>query len=212
MSYALAAFVALLLTATAPASADDRVETQGEVIYSIPDGWERVEQEGIVVLTPKDVPPDQCALVVTSGETLPPEGNFERWFKAKWDALRKESKVIQGGQRTGNAGPKGSTVLYQAALLNPVVGDESARTGLMLYAVHIGDAVHWVVFKTNGAKLFNEHKKTVNTFLAGLKFSETKVETKSNAKPAGPADPRSPAKKPRSDRAQPPEVLKADPD
>ena len=49
----------------------------------------------------------------------------------------------------------------------------------MFYAVHVGDAVHWVVFKTDSHELFNEHKKTVNAFLAGLKFSQgTTVEVK----------------------------------
>ena len=39
--------------------------------------------------------------------------------------------------------------------------------------MNIGSAVHWVLFKTDGPELFNQHKKTVNQFLGGLKFVET---------------------------------------
>src|SRR5688500_4799071 len=86
-------------------------EQAAEVTYTIPAGWERLEQERIVVLTPKGVTPQQCALIVTPGETL--EGdNFLKWFKEKWDALRKDAKVVQGGERTGQDGPNGSSVLY----------------------------------------------------------------------------------------------------
>ena len=148
-------------------------EQAAEVTYTIPAGWERLEQERIVVLTPKGMTPQQCALVVTPGETL--EGdNFLKWFKEKWDALRKDAKVVQGGDRTGQDGPNGSSVLYQAALLESAgEGGKKQTAGLLLYAVHIGDAVHWIVFKTDGPALFNKHKKTVNQFLAGLKFAET---------------------------------------
>jgi hypothetical protein len=206
MRYVLCALVPLILAAAAPAADEERVEKQGEVTYTIPEGWERGEREGIVVLTPKDTSPEQCALVVTPGETLPASGDFEKWFGDKWEALRKKWKVVQGGQRSGKSGPNGSRVLVQSALLEAIVDDQLVRSGLMLYAVHVGDAVHWVVFKTDSAKLFNEHKKTVNTFLAGLKFSQTTVEVKPR-----PKDDAKPRGKVRSDRSQPPQVLKADP-
>jgi hypothetical protein len=82
--------------------------------------------------------------------------------------------VVQGGERTGQEGPNGSSVLYQAALVEtPAEGGAMQRTGLLLYAVNVGTAVHWVLFKTSGPELFNQHKKTVNQFLAGMKFVET---------------------------------------
>jgi hypothetical protein len=195
-----------LLLAAAPAADEGRVEKQGEVTYTIPECWERGEREGIVVLTPKDTSPEQCAIVVTPGETLPAAGDFNKWFGDKWEALRKKWKVVQGGQRSGKAGPNGSSVMVETALLEAIVDDQPVRSGLMLYAVHVGDAVHWVVFKTDGAKLFNEHKKTVNAFLAGLKFSQTTVEVKPR-----PKDDSKPRAKVRSDRSQAPQVLEADP-
>ena len=190
MRYALCALLPLVLAA-APAADDERIEKQGEVSYTIPEGWERAEREGIVVLTPRDTSPEQCAVVVTPSEKLPAAGDFNKWFGEKWEALRKKWKVVQGGQRSGKAGPNGSSVLVQTALLEAIVDDQPVRSGLMLYAVHVGDAVHWVLFKTDSAKLFNEHKKTVNAFLAGLKYSQTTVEVKprprDDAKPRGRA-------------------------
>ena len=190
MRYALCALLPLVLAA-APAADDERIEKQGEVSYTIPEGWERAEREGIVVLTPRDTSPEQCAVVVTPSEKLPAAGDFKKWFGEKWEALRKKWKVVQGGQRSGKAGPNGSSVLVQTALLEAIVDDQPVRSGLMLYAVHVGDAVHWVLFKTDSAKLFNEHKKTVNAFLAGLKYSQTTVEVKprprDDAKPRGRA-------------------------
>jgi len=208
MRYALCTLIPLLLAA-APAADEERVEKQGEVTYTIPQDWERGEREGIVVLTPKDASPEQCAIVVTPGETLSAAGDFNKWFGDKWEALRKKWKVVQGGQRSGKAGPNGSSVLVETALLEAIVDDQLVRSGLMLYAVHVGDAVHWVVFKTDGAKLFNEHKKTVNTFLAGLKFSQTTVEVK--PRPKDDAKPRRNVRSDSADRPQSPQVLKADP-
>lgn len=143
-----------------------------ELAYTPPAGWERTEQERIVVFTPPGVAPSKCALIVTPGENL--EGDFGRWFKTKWEALRKGAKVVQGGERTGQEGPNGSSVMYAAALVEAEgEGGAKRRAGLLLYAVNVGSAVHWVVFKTDGPELFNKHKKTVNQFLAGMKFVES---------------------------------------
>ena len=193
MTRALLPMLVLTLAGTvAPASTDDPpVEHTGEVSYSIPAGWERMEQERIVILTPKGSSPDQCSIVLTPGETLGPDGNFNKWFKDKWDSLAKGWKLVQGGERTGQEGPRGSSVFYQAGMLEAVVNGKVTRTGLLLYAVHVGDAVHWVVFRTDGAKLFNQHKKTVNAFLGGLKFSETTTEPRKPA-PAEKPKPKPP--------------------
>src|SRR5215212_352717 len=86
-----------------------------ELSFTVPAGWERTEQDRIVVLSPPGVAPTKCALIVTPGENL--DEDFLKWFKTRWDALRKGAKVVQGGERTGQDGPEGSSVLYQAALL-----------------------------------------------------------------------------------------------
>lgn len=143
-----------------------------ELTYTPPTGWDRSEQERIVVFTPPGLPPSKCALIVTPGENL--EEDFLKWFKTKWDALRKGANVVQGGDRTGQDGPNGSSVLYQAALIEEITEARTKKqTGLLLYAVHVGSAVHWVVFRTDGPERFNQYKKTVNQFLAGMKFVET---------------------------------------
>ena len=201
----VAVTVTLLALGAGKPAQETAPEQAAEVTYTIPAGWERLEQERIVVLTPKGMTPQQCALIVTPGETL--EGdNFLKWFKEKWDALRKDAKVVQGGERTGQDGPNGSSVLYQAGLLETAgAGGKKQTAGLLLYAVHIGDAVHWIVFKTDGPALFNKHKKTVNAFLGGLKFAEV-------APAAPPPAEKKPARpNPKSDRAQSPKVLEADP-
>ena len=157
----------------APPRKPDAEKAQAEELtFTPPAGWDRSDQERIVVFTPPGVPPSKCALIVTPGENL--EEDFLKWFKTKWDALRKGANVVQGGDRTGQDGPNGSSVLYQAALLQEITEARTKKqTGLLLYAVHIGSAVHWVVFRTDGPERFNQYKKTVNQFLAGMKFVET---------------------------------------
>lgn len=187
--------MAFLTLFGAPASAgtvDPPVERAGEVSYSIPPGWERGEQDRIVILTPKGVSPEQCSLVLTPGETLGADGNFNKWFNDKWDALTKGWKLVQGGERTGKEGPRRTSVVYQGGMLEAVVDGKVTRTGLLLYAVHVGDAIHWVVFRTDGAQLFNHHKKTVNAFLGGLKFSQTTTEPKQPAPMEKPKPKRNP--------------------
>ena len=166
------ATVVLLFAATSTALAAPRPKATEELTYTPPVGWERTEQERLVIFTPPNVPPTRCALIVTPGENL--EGDFGKWFRTKWDALRKNGKVVQGGERTAMEGPNGSSAMIQAALVESEAPEgRKKRTGLLLYAFNIGSAVHWVAFRTDGPDLFNEHKKTVNKFLAGLKFVET---------------------------------------
>ena len=187
---------ALLTAAAAPAPPAQPGPTPvpaEEVTYAIPEGWEKSEKDRIVVLTPPGTSAAKCSLVVTPGEKL--EGEFSKWFASRWDALRKGAKVAQGGGRTGKEGPRGSSFLYQAALLESAgEGAEKQTSGLLLYAVHVGDAVYPVVFRTDGPALFNEHKKTVNAFLAGLKFTQTETAepTPRRKKPAAPATPLKP--------------------
>ena len=169
-----------------------------EMTFTAPPGWEKSEQERLTIFTPPGVPPTTAALIVTQGQNL--DGDFVKWFRAKWDALRKGDEVVQGGERTGQDGPSGSSVLYQAALLEGLgAGGARKQTGLLLYAVHIGTGVHWVVFRTDGPEPFNKYKKTVNKFLAGLKFVETvpegadaKAKANGKGKPKEQQDPAPP--------------------
>ena len=177
----LALFVPALFTSStsaAPGKAATPKHDAGDggsreqMTYTAPAGWDKSEQERLTIFTPPNVPPTKAALSVTPGQDL--DGDFVKWFRQKWDALRKGDEVVQGGERTGQDGPNGSSVLYQAGLLEGLgAGGARKQTGLLLYAVHIGNGVHWVVFRTDGPEAFNRYKKTVNQFLAGLKFVES---------------------------------------
>ena len=183
----------IVLSVSQVSPAAPKKQQPEEISYTPPAGWERTEQERIVIFTPPGVAPSKCALIVTPGENL--EGDFLKWFKAKWDALRKGAKTVQGGERTAMDGPNESSVMVQAALLEAepeggiggaggaAGGAAKKRTGLLLYAANVGSAVHWVVFRTDGPELFNTHKKTVNKFLAGMKFVEVAPAPKSQSKP-----------------------------
>ena len=75
----------------------------------------------------------------------------------------------------------------------------------MLYAVRVGDTAHYAVFKTDGAAKFNEYKKTVNQFLASMKFTETRS---SKPRPTEKTGQRPPAvRRP----GQAPQVLETEP-
>ena len=179
----LAALILFALPETSPAA--PKKKQPEELAYTPPAGWERTENERIVIFTPPGVAPSKCALIVTPGENL--EGDFLKWYKAKWEALTKGAKTVQGGERTVMEGPNESSVMIQAALLEPQAdqpaGAAKKRAGLLLYAANIGSAVHWVVFKTDGPELFNKHKKTVNQFLASMKFVEVAPAPPAGAKP-----------------------------
>jgi hypothetical protein len=180
--------------------AGDRASAE-QMTYTAPAGWERSEQERLTIFTPPNVPPTKAALIVTPGQDL--DGDFVKWFRQKWDALRKGDEVVQGGDRTGQDGPNGSSVLYQAALLEGLgVGGAKKQTGLLLYAVHIGTGVHWVVFRTDGPEAFNKYKKTVNQFLAGLKFVESVPDDGKRKAQESTDDPPAPKTKVRRRAAQ----------
>ena len=181
-----ALLVATLVAAAPPADKPAAPEhpADADVTFTVPDGWKRVDRDRVIVLMPEGATPLECAVVISPGEKLD-DDDFPKWFAAKWDALRKGGKVVQGGARSGKEGPDGSSVLVQAGLLESpgAPGERKTTTGLMLYAVRVGDAAHYAVFKTDGAAKFNEYKKTVNQFLASMKFTETKVvETPPDAK------------------------------
>jgi hypothetical protein len=188
MRNALALLLALLALAAAPAK--EPAPPPSDVTYSVPAGWDRVEKDRVVTLTPQGTPAAKCSIVLTPAEPL--RGDFDAWFTQRWDSLRKGAKVVQGGERTGQQnGPNGSSFFHQVALLE-TPGENGAppgRAGLLLYAVHVGDVVHWVVFRTDGPKLFNEHKKTVNRFLAGLQFYDTRTESRRRRSGGAPVKP-----------------------
>ena len=121
------------------------------------------------------------ASAILAGCATAPETVEER---QTLEALRKGAKTVQGGERTAMDGPNESSVMIQAALLEAdAEGSVKKRTGLLLYAANVGSAVHWVVFRTDGPELFNKYKKTVNQFLAGMKFVEIAPAPKSQPKP-----------------------------
>jgi hypothetical protein len=187
MSIALALTFVLITLAAAPPKepAKPPAAPASDVTYTVPAGWEKAEKDRVVTLTPPGTSAEQCSIVLTPAEPL--KGDFAAWFAERWDGLRDGAKVVQGGERTGQPnGPHGSSYFTQAALLESPAekGAAPVRTGLLLYAVHVGDAVHSVVFRTDGPMMFNEHKKTVNRFLAGLQFYDTR----------GPRSPRPPVK------------------
>lgn len=150
---------------------DDGKKQVGNIRYSVPTGWEETEKDRLVLLTPPGEDATKCAIVLTPGETL--EGDFLQWFKAKWKSLSKGARVAQGGEVTSQDGPDGSSVLYEAAIIE---GPKKRQTGLLLYAANVGSGVYWAVFRADGIKPFNEHKKTAMEFLAGLRFVETMTE------------------------------------
>ena len=194
MTTLLAPLLATALLAAPPGEAGPPSPAPDEVTYTVPQGWVRSEKGRVVTLTPAGVSAERCSLVLTPGEKL--DGDFGEWFGRRWDELRAGGKVVQGGSRTGRDGPRGNSFLHQAALLETKDADGTdKRVGLLLYAVHLGDVVHWVVFRTDGPALFNEHKKTVSEFLARMQFSRTKVEVSRpppKQRPARPGDAKPP--------------------
>lgn len=155
----------------------------GAIKYRCPAGWESVEKDAIVLLTPKGVSPGECSVVLVSGEVL--RGDFHQWFKQKWAGFQKKQEISQGGQLNAQVGAGGVDVMYQSALLEDQTNTER-KSGLLLYAAHVGDGVEWVVFRTagpNATDLFNKHNKAVSRMLTGLKFERTEVVPKEPAKP-----------------------------
>jgi len=191
----LATLLAAAPPADKPAAPDHPADA--DVTFTVPEGWKRVDRDRVIVLMPEGATPLECAVVISPGEKLD-DDDFPKWFTAKWDALRKGGKVVQGRARSGKEGPDGSSVLVQAGLVEApgAAAERKITTGLMLYAVRVGDAAHYAVFKTDGAAKFNEYKKTVNQFLGSMKITETKViET--------PPEARKPAKRPPAVRRRP---------
>jgi hypothetical protein len=192
MSIGISPYLALwVLLAGAKEPAKAPAGLASDVTYTVPAGWEKSEKERVVTLTPPGTAAEKCSVVLTPGEPL--RGDFDGWFKRRWDGLRNGAKVVQGGERTGQEnGPNGSSFYHQAALLElpGENGGPPVQIGLLLYAVHVGDAVHSVVFRTDGPKLFNEHKKTVNRFLAGLQFYDTRGESRRRPPDEKPVKPR----------------------
>src|SRR4051812_34473396 len=179
MNTALVSLLVLLALAAAPAKepAKQPAPPTSDVTYTVPAGWERAEKDHVVTLTPPATAAEQCSIVLTPGEPL--KGDFAGGFDEHWGKLRKGAQGVQGGERTGQPnGPNGSSYFTRAALLESPAENGAApvRAGLLLYAVHIGDSVHTVVFRTDGPKRFNDHKKTVNRFLASLQFYDTRRE------------------------------------
>ena len=174
-------------TKPAEPAKDDPTEKIGRLRFSPPRGWEMAEKEGIVVLTPKEVKPTDCSIIVVSGEAL--KGDFIQWFKRKWTALAGERPIAQGGQRNVQEGEGGTDVIFQSALLGQ---EKGKQVGLTLYAVSFRGGVDWVVYQARSLELYNKHNATAGRFIKGLSIREEETVEVPSPKP------KKPAKKPRT--------------
>ena len=122
------------LAAPVGSSAHRSPKQAEELTYIAPAGWDRSEQERIVVFTPPKVPPSRCALIVTPGENL--EGDFLKWFKTKWDAVARTAGWCRVASGPARRAPTAAASLPSGPRRSPGRGRGEAHRAVALCGEH----------------------------------------------------------------------------
>ncbi|MFI5378458.1 MAG: hypothetical protein ACHRHE_04110 [Tepidisphaerales bacterium] len=168
-----AAYGATALGAEA-AAAQARV---GNVLFTMPEGWQRKDQDdGSVLLTPLATPPGQWYQI----RLLPPDvrkGTLHEQFLSELASFRQAYKGVEAGQIIEQRHTNG----YDIAL-SVMSMENKDKAGEFLYCMlsmsAAGDRVHRILLTTNNSTLFNQNRKVSDGLLNSVRYASLVVLAK----------------------------------
>jgi hypothetical protein len=152
----------------------------GNVIYQVPKGWKRMEQNKVTFLVPSDLPPGrQAMLVIVPGQKL--QGEFKQAFGAMRKVLEQDQKVVQEGKLMEGRGPGNSETVTTVVITED---DQKNTAYRFYYAAKPGDRFEMIAYLSNDKDLFNKYQPVVAEFCKGVTFANLK----GGAEPAAGTD------------------------
>lgn len=160
----LALWNVLLLVAGPALAADLRA---GNVLFKVPAGWKRVQQDQLVLLIPSDLAPGEgCVLTILPGQEL--KGDFRAWFDATREALQKDQRVVSGGEVRAQRAEEGFPTLSTAVILEDSAGKRSFRFYL---AAHPGSRAEIIAYLATSQEVFQRYQPALAEFVKNANFA-----------------------------------------
>src|SRR6266852_2861130 len=103
------------LAAAIPLRTQDAPDTQvGDFLFKMPIGWDRTTQGDITYIKPPFGPEGTATFFALAADQLQPD--LRTSFNILWDGLKKENRILEGGQILAAHSPNGYDALYTRAL------------------------------------------------------------------------------------------------
>ncbi len=190
----LPAAVALTLLLSPPisAAADGTPAEAGNVLFTIPEGWQRTDQGGVTILTPPGVPAGKTAtLRIPPGEELTTD--LRAWFDAHWETEKHGATVVDGGEVQAQHVPAG----YDAVLTYGELQDKAGKHIYIFFlAAQAKTRAESYCFTTDSLEVLQQCGAGLTAFAKSLMFK--------NLQPASAAPVAAPSPEPAPEATVPP--------
>ncbi len=140
----------------------------GNVIYSTPAGWQKLDQEGGVVFIPGDKPIDKavCFIAVLPGQEL--TSDFRNWFDSRIEKLNDGLKVLSKGELTETTDDKGIPVIYNTLVVQSSDGQISYRLYISAHPKNKAELIAYVAYSKED---FQKYNPVMQKFLESVEFA-----------------------------------------
>lgn len=164
----------------------------GNVIYSAPAGWTRLDQTGAILFVAPASKSGAAVLGILRGRTF--TGNFRAWFDAAIKvSLSAGERFVDRTSDTATRGDKTYDVLYTLAVVQDKTGGRSYHFYL---AAHPGNRVEMIVYFATSKDAFEANQGALTAFVASLHFAN--ITTLQPQPAPGPAPSPTPGPEPGS--------------
>jgi hypothetical protein len=150
------------------AAAQTPATKANNVLFAMPEGWERSEKNGAIVLVPPDTPADKaiCSLRIEPGRVL--EGDFRAWFDAEMERVKSGLTIIAGGGVTSANLKDGYPILLSLFIAE----DQDKNLSYHFYlAANPGNRAEMISYIALTQEAYNRYRSALEKIIDSLNFA-----------------------------------------
>lgn len=149
----------------------------GNILFTPPVGWQKLDQQGGVAFIPGDKPADKasCFIAILPGQDF--TGNFREWFDSAVEKLNNTVKILSKGEVTESTDDKGVEVLYTSLAVQSSDGQVSYR---LYVSAHPKNRVELLAYAAYSKEDFQKYNPIFQKFLESVEFANVVGTNSSN--------------------------------
>ncbi|BDP43601.1 hypothetical protein DAETH_35700 (plasmid) [Deinococcus aetherius] len=185
----LLAWVSTLALAQTPARL-------GNLTYRVPPGWTTQTRNGVLTLTPRDLPSGQTAFILLSPDA-PLTGELRPWFEARVRGLHGKVRVLNTTAVEAARAKDGSTVLSQGAVVVGGSGEPQYRFYVAgEFGQGAGRRAVFLLYQASSLDLVGRYQAGLNALADSVDLAGTAVAATPGAPTPRPPTPAGAATRP----------------
>lgn len=143
----------------------------GNAVFDSPQGWRRVESDGVLFFIPSELRGGRVLIAVLPGEEL--RGDFRQWFEATIErSLQNGERLVRSGELKSQRAAEG----YDTLLKIVETRDREGYTYNRLYlAAHPGNRAEMVLYLASSTELFQKYSGVFEKFVASLDYTNSRM-------------------------------------